>query len=56
MYGQQIEAVEKSGAADMIDQLDQLAVQEESINISAFGDAFVVATRKTSRERKCKQR
>ena len=32
MHGQQIEAVEKSGAADMIDQLDQLAVQEESMS------------------------
>ena len=32
MHGQQVEAVEKSGAADMIDQLDQLAVQEESMD------------------------
>ena len=32
MYVQQIEAVEKSGAADLIDQLDQLAVQEESMD------------------------
>ena len=32
MYGEQVIAVEKSGAADMIDQLDQLAVQEESMD------------------------
>ena len=32
MHGQRVEAIEKSGAADMIDQLDQLAVQEESMD------------------------
>ena len=32
MHGREVEAVEKSGAADMIDQLDQLAVQEESMS------------------------
>ena len=32
MHGQQVEAIEKSGAADMIDQLDQLAVLEESMD------------------------
>ena len=34
MHGKQIEAVEKSGAADMIGQLDQLVVQEESMDSS----------------------
>ena len=32
MCGEQVAEVEKSGAADMIDQLDQLAVQEESMD------------------------
>ena len=32
MHGREVEAVEKSGAADMIGQLDQLAVQEESMD------------------------
>ena len=32
MHGQRVEAIEKSGAADLIDQLDQLAVLEESMD------------------------
>ena len=32
MHGRQVEAIEKSGAAYMIDQLDQLAVLEESMD------------------------
>ena len=33
MYGEQVIAVEKSGAADMIDQIDQLNAQEETMDL-----------------------
>ena len=37
MHGQQVEAIEKSGAADMIDQIDLLNAQEETTDSDIRG-------------------
>ena len=48
MCGEQVAEVEKSGAADMIDQLDQLSAQEETL------DSDIRRTQDTDCREKCR--